>query len=373
MAFVRYAGSAIVWREIEVQKNELWNGGKLTMATATKRQTQRAEGRRSEPPARASSQPNRQSVRTTQDRQPREHQERDGQEQTGLANINGEKLARGLGWFSIGLGLAEVLAPRGIAKIAGVRGNHTGLIRLFGLREIASGIGIFAQGRRPAAAVWSRVAGDALDLAALGAAFASPRSSKGRVAFATANVLAVTALDLLCAQQLGKSATAGEHGVNVESFITINRSPVELYRLWREPRILPQIMGHFAEINTIGEDSARWSVRAPLGQSIEWDARIVEDRPDEFVRWESAEGASVPNEGSVQFRPAPAGRGTEVRLSFRFDPPGGVLGSAAASLLSLVPDALAAKALRRFKALAETGEIPTTENQPAARDGGRGK
>lgn len=298
---------------------------------------------------------------------------RDGRKPGGLKNLNEEKLARGLGWFSIGLGLAEVLAPRGIAKIAGVRGNHTGLIRLFGLREIASGIGIFAQGRRPAAAVWSRVAGDALDLAALSAAFASPRSSKGRVAFATANVLAVTAIDVLCAQQLGKSATAGEHGVNVESFITINRSPVELYRLWREPRTLPQVMGYFAEINTIGENSARWSVRAPLGQSIEWDARIVEDRPDEFVRWESVEGASVPNEGSVQFRPAPGDRGTEVRLSFRFDPPGGVLGSAAASLLSVVPDALAAKALRRFKALAETGEIPTTENQPAARDGGRGK
>lgn len=314
-----------------------------------------------------------QDARTTRGAPSVSQRGRDGRKPSGLKDLNEEQLARGLGWFSIGLGLAEVLAPRGIAKIAGAGGNHTGLIRLFGLREIASGIGIFAQGKRPAAAVWSRVAGDALDLAALGAAFASPRSSKGRVAFATANILAVTAIDVLCAQQLGKSAKPGEHGVNVESFITINRSPAELYRLWREPRTLGQIMGHFAEINTNGENSARWSVRVPLGQSIEWDARIVEDRPDEFVRWESAEGASVPNEGSVQFRPATGNRGTEVRLGFSFDPPGGVLGSAAASLLSVVPDALAAKALRRFKALVETGEIPTTENQPAARDGGRGK
>ncbi|HEX8096491.1 MAG TPA: hypothetical protein VF507_00585, partial [Pyrinomonadaceae bacterium] len=115
-------------------------------------------------------------------------------------SVSAGRLARGLGWFSIGLGLAELLAPRGVAKVAGVKGNAA-LIRLFGLREIASGVAIFAQGRRPAAAVWSRVAGDALDLACLGAAFASPDSDKGRLAFATANVLTVTALDVICAQR----------------------------------------------------------------------------------------------------------------------------------------------------------------------------
>src|SRR3712207_9206638 len=86
-----------------------------------------------------------------------------GSSQTGgnlLTNTDEEQLARGLGWFSIGLGLAELLAPRGVAKVAGVRGG-TGLIRLMGLREIAHGVAIFAQGRPPAGAVWSRVAGDA--------------------------------------------------------------------------------------------------------------------------------------------------------------------------------------------------------------------
>src|SRR5437868_3741812 len=95
------------------------------------------------------------------------HHNGNGQ-QGGLMSLDKEQLARGLGWFSIGLGLAEVLTPRGIAKVAGLKGEHTGLIRLFGLREIASGIGIFAQGRRPAAALWARVAGDALDIACLG-------------------------------------------------------------------------------------------------------------------------------------------------------------------------------------------------------------
>lgn len=114
-------------------------------------------------------------------------------------DANGQ-LAQGLGWFSLGLGLAEFLAPRGVAKIAGLDTKHTGLIRMFGLREMASGVGIFMQ-RKPVEALWSRVAGDALDLACLGAAFASPSSKKGRLAFATASVLGVTVADVLCAKQ----------------------------------------------------------------------------------------------------------------------------------------------------------------------------
>src|ERR1044072_3700674 len=81
----------------------------------------------------------------------------------GLPSANATRLAKGLGWFSLGLGMTELLAPRFIAKISGVSERRTGVIRLYGLREIASGIGIFAQ-KNPAPALWSRVAGDALDL-----------------------------------------------------------------------------------------------------------------------------------------------------------------------------------------------------------------
>ncbi len=137
---------------------------------ATKRQeieTHRGGGQERQSAATAESSqnsaraPQRQSTRAAA---PEQRQREPG----GLKGISAEQLARGLGWFSIGLGLAEVLAPRAIARISGVRSSNAALIRLFGLREIASGIAIFSQGERPAAAVWSRVAGDALDLAALG-------------------------------------------------------------------------------------------------------------------------------------------------------------------------------------------------------------
>jgi hypothetical protein len=109
-----------------------------------------------------------------------------------------QPLATFLGLFSIGLGLAEVLAPRQMADRTGVR--YPGLIRAFGLREIATGLAILAD-RRPAGWLWGRVAGDALDLAALGAAYAEGNpDDRRKAAVAAAAVLGVTALDVLCAQ-----------------------------------------------------------------------------------------------------------------------------------------------------------------------------
>ena len=114
---------------------------------------------------------------------------------------DGKTLARALGWFSIGLGAAELLAPAQVADLAGLDEDRTELVRFYGLREVASGIGILAQ-RHPTPWVWSRVAGDLLDLATLGAAMAADNPRRGRAGAAMAMVLGVTALDMLCARQL---------------------------------------------------------------------------------------------------------------------------------------------------------------------------
>jgi uncharacterized membrane protein len=158
-----------------------------------------------------------------------------------------------------------------------------------------------------------------------------------------------------------------EEAPEVERSITIGKTAAELYRSWRDPQNLRRVMEHFAEVGTAGEDRQHWKVRAPLGSSFEWEAQIVEQHPDEFLRWVSLPGAELPNEGSLRLSPAPGDRGTEVKLYFRFDPPGGILGDAAVKLLGFVPRMVAEKALRRFKSLVETGEIPTTKHQPAAR------
>ncbi|MDT5293941.1 MAG: hypothetical protein QOJ76_821 [Acidobacteriota bacterium] len=330
------------------------------MATATKRQVQDEGGRgdRKKQPAQAASQTAPQARQRTRESLPPVRSY--GGQQGALRNDKAERLAHGLGWFSIGLGLAELLAPRGIAKISGVRGN-TGLIRLFGLREIASGIGIFAQGRRPAAAVWSRVVGDALDLAALGSAFASPDSNKGRVAFATANVLAVTALDMLCAQQLSSNGTTTGGTNQVKKSLIINSSPEELYGFWRDFENLPRIMRNLEAVRVTGETRSHWKAKAPAGTTVEWDAEITEDRPNELIAWRSLEGSDVENSGSVSFETATGNRGTIVTVEINYNPPGGVLGAAVAKLSGDDPGQQAQESLRCFKQVMETGEVVVSD------------
>lgn len=109
--------------------------------------------------------------------------------------------ARGLGWFSIGLGLAQLLVPRLVSRAVGVH-DRTALVRACGARELATGVAILAA-RDPAPGVWARVAGNALDLAVLGTRLdeSSPRR-RGRIALAIAAVAGVAAMDVLCARAL---------------------------------------------------------------------------------------------------------------------------------------------------------------------------
>jgi hypothetical protein len=114
--------------------------------------------------------------------------------------MNEERVAHGLGWFSIGLGLTEVLAGRELGRALGME-DRTGLLRGFGLREIATGLGILSRAR-PTAWVWGRVAGDALDLAALASGLTEDNPKRDNVALAIATVAGVTAVDIWCAQRL---------------------------------------------------------------------------------------------------------------------------------------------------------------------------
>lgn len=119
--------------------------------------------------------------------------------------MNIRKLARGLGWFSIGLGATELLFGRPLGRALGLE-HRTRLVRFFGLREIATGIGVLTQ-KKKGPWIWARVAGDALDLAVLAtAAFSSFNPNRGKTAVAIGNVAAVTALDVAAGVRLGLTA-----------------------------------------------------------------------------------------------------------------------------------------------------------------------
>jgi uncharacterized membrane protein len=284
-----------------------------------------------------------------------------------LVNGNGEQIARGLGWFSIGLGLAEVAAPRALARFLGVKDQGL-LLRVMGLREVATGVGILTQ-RRPAGWLWARVGGDIVDLAGLAMALASNDVKRTNIALATAAVAGVTALDVCCAQELSRKdgAATSRRAVRVTKAIMINRPSEELYRFWRNLQNLPRFMTQVESVQVTGEKRSHWMAQGPGGKRVEWDAEIVEERPNELVVWRSLEGADVPNGGSVRFEPAPGGRGTVVKVELQYNPPRGVIAATVAKLFGQAPEQQVQEDLRRFKQLIEIGEIITTEGQPAGR------
>ena len=116
----------------------------------------------------------------------------------------GLKLAKCLGWFSIGLGVAQVVAPRMMARLVGV--GEPQMLPLSGMREIVTGVGILYS-ERPIGWMWGRVAGDVQDLTTLGAAmFDRDNDHCERTCAAALAVAGVTAVDLICATQLSLAA-----------------------------------------------------------------------------------------------------------------------------------------------------------------------
>jgi uncharacterized membrane protein len=261
-----------------------------------------------------------------------------------------------LGWFSLALGTTELLAPKFIARISGVSEDRTGLIRLYGLREIASGIGIFAQ-KNPAGALWSRVAGDALDLTSLGIACTSPDAKRGRITFATANVAAVTVLDVIAAKQL----SGGKTGVHANASCIVNRNPDEVYSFWRDFRNLPRFMRHLVSVDDLSEGRSHWVAKGPAGTTVEWDAMIVADDPGRVITWRSLENSDVDNAGAVRFETAPGGRGTIIKVNIQYNPPGGVAGATVARLFGEEPNQQLDDDMRRFKQVMEVGEVVVSD------------
>jgi len=275
-----------------------------------------------------------------------------------------EKIANGLGWFSIGLGLAEVLAPGAIANLIGISDddrNRT-LLRspLYGMREMAAGAGILTQSN-PAGWLWGRVAGDLMDLSSLAAAYRSDENDKTRLTVATAAVLGVTALDVLCAQRLSQSSTqdgAEESGTtHVTRSVTVNHAPEEVYSFWHDFQNFPRFMQHLESVQMTGDRRSHWRAQGPAGKSVEWEAETVQDEPNRLISWRSVEGSDVRNSGTVRFEAGPNGKGTVVRVELDYDPPGGMIGAAAAKLMWKAPDQMLDDDLRRFKQIMETGEV----------------
>jgi uncharacterized membrane protein len=289
-----------------------------------------------------------------------------------------DPMAKALGLFSLGLGLAQLAAPRRLMSAIGVEDterNRDTMLAL-GLREFTSGLGILGPGNT-AGWLQARVGGDVMDLALLAGAFRSDDRDRRRLNIALAAVAGALVLDVMAARRArerndgdsdgrgsgrelyGDADTAVTEGGpgHVARSVTI-RQPVEtVYGFWRNFENLPRFMAHLESVRITGERRSHWVAKGPAGSTVEWDAETVEDRPNELIAWRSLPGASVPNSGQVRFQPATGDRGTEVHVELRYDPPAGKLGALVAKLFGEEPAQQVAGDLRRLKQVLETGEV----------------
>ncbi|HKR37560.1 MAG TPA: SRPBCC family protein [Steroidobacteraceae bacterium] len=234
------------------------------------------------------------------------------------------QLGQILGWFSVGLGLAELLAPRAFGRAVGA-GDHPALVRMMGLRQVVTGLGMLSE-RAPGNWAWARVAGDAMDLALLGAAASAPDADPRRLAAATAGVLGVAALDVYAGQRLTATQFSEAPRIAVMQTVILSSTPGELYRFWKNFENLPLFMSHLESVARVSDRVSHWVAKAPAGASVEWDAEIVDDQPGRRIGWRTLPGSQVTHEGMVSFEPQSRGRGSVLRLEMLYRPPAGKVG-----------------------------------------------
>jgi uncharacterized membrane protein len=278
-------------------------------------------------------------------------------------------LIRALGWLSLALGAAEMVAPEAVGKLVGLRTvRDPAVIRMLGLREMAAGLGILASSR-PAPWVWARVGGDVMDLAMLGAAGRGD-VDRGRFIASMLAVVGVTALDVYGARQSqSPSRTDGASPpgpIEVRKTVTIARPPAAVYDFWRNLENLPRFMAHLDSVRVLDDRRSAWKAKGPIGSQYEWQAEITDDRPGERIAWRSLPPSDAFNTGVVKFMPAPRDQGTEVHVELRYAPPAGRLGAAIAKLFGKEPGQEVMSDLRRLKQVLEIGEVMHSDASIAA-------
>lgn len=279
-----------------------------------------------------------------------------------------DAMSRALGWLSLALAVPPLADADRFCAELGVGTGHRQrrAARIVGLRELAAAGGLLT--RPHPVWLWSRVAGDAMDLSVLARALHSHNAlGRRRTVTTAAAVAGITAVDLFAATTRTRRRRRRRTLMKLTATTTINKPPAEVYRFWREIENLPTFMAHVDDVRETGEGTSHWTVSAPFGRTVEWDATTTDDVPERRIAWQSVDGADVENTGAVEFVPAPGGRGTEVHVDINYAMPAGKLGEAVARYFGEDPHQQLDDDLRRLKQVLETGEVIRSEGAPGGK------
>ena len=180
------------------------------------------------------------------------------------------------------------------------------------------------------------------------------RRNKTGLALATAGGLVAYKQARSHAQSSRQTATA---------VFRVNASASEAYNLWRNFENLPRFMAYLAAVRVVDDRHSEWTAKGPLNSRVRWNAEITEDQPNRRIAWRSLPDSQLETSGWVEFRDHPQGRGSTVRTQVEYSNPLGAVGTGLLTALGTNPNFMVKEDLRRFKALLEAGETPTTVGQ----------
>lgn len=146
-------------------------------------------------------------------------------------------------------------------------------------------------------------------------------------------------------------------GIRVDRSVMIATPRDEVYRFWRDFGNLPRFMKHLESVTETDGNRSHWVAKGPRGRTFEWDAVIHNEIANELIAWRSLPGADVDSAGSVWFRDAPGGWGTEVKVELLYNPPAGTVGALFASLWGKQPARQIEEDLGRLKLVLEGGAL----------------
>ncbi|MDP9053990.1 MAG: DUF2892 domain-containing protein [Acidobacteriota bacterium] len=155
-------------------------------------------------------------------------------------------------------------------------------------------------------------------------------------------------------------------GIRIDEAVTVNLPTPQVFQFWRNLANVAEFMEHVESVRTLADSSrTHWTAKGPGGKSVEWQAQIINEIENELIAWRSLPGSEIPHAGSVHFKEASGGRGTEVHVEILYSPPGGSAGAMVAKLFGEDPAAQIRSDLKRLKARLEAGVLPDTEGQSA--------
>jgi uncharacterized membrane protein len=133
------------------------------------------------------------------------------------------------------------------------------------------------------------------------------------------------------------------------------QAPLEdVFSYWSNFENFSNFMQNVEDVRMTGQDTSHWTVKGPLGKSVEFDARTTEMDPSRGIGWNTVEG-EVMTSGEARFEEVSPGR-TRIDVTMNYaDPPGGKVGEVAANILSN-PERNLKEDLENFARIVERGE-----------------